>query len=108
MKILQFAAIPLLVFGTIAANDVAPSNSELEAMYDKAYRAFDAANYVQALKELDAIDARKPDLAASQNLRGVVYMRQGLYDKAQPPYPKPEGLIRNFGMPVSIWLRFLF
>src|SRR6184192_4209339 len=83
MKILQFAAIPLLVFGTIAANDVAPSNSELEAMYDKAYRAFDAANYVQALKELDAIDARKPDLAASQNLRGVVYMRQGNYDQAE-------------------------
>src|SRR5207253_5157346 len=78
MTIRKFAAISLLVFGTIAANDVAPSNSELEAMYDRAYRAFDAANYVQALKELDAIDARKPDLAASQNLRGVVYMRQGL------------------------------
>jgi len=28
-------------------------------MYDKAFRAFDAANYVRALKELDAIDARK-------------------------------------------------
>src|SRR5204862_7786401 len=83
MTIQKFAAISLLVFGTIAANDVAPSNSELEAMYDKAFRAFDAANYVQALKELDAIDARKPDLAASQNLRGVIYMRQGLYDKAE-------------------------
>src|SRR5205807_1526024 len=55
MTIRKFVAISLLVFGTIAANDVAPSNSELEAMYDKAYRAFDAANYVQALKELDAI-----------------------------------------------------
>src|SRR4029077_15794065 len=73
MKILKFAAVSLLVFGTIAANDVAPSNSELEVMYDKAYRAFDAANYSEAVKQLDAIDARKPDLAASQNLRGVVY-----------------------------------
>jgi len=89
MKIRKFAALSVLVFGTIAANDVAPSNSELEAMYDKAYRAFDAANYTEALKQLDAIDARKPDLAAS-------------------PCPKPEGLIRNFGMPVSIWLRFRF
>src|SRR6184192_1465684 len=96
MKILQFAAIPLLVFGTIAANDVAPSNSELEAMYDKAYRAFDAANYVQALKELDAIDARKPDLAASQNLRGVVYMRQGLYDKAEAALSEARGLDPKF------------
>jgi len=96
MKIRKFAAIALLVFGTIAANDVAPSNSELEAMYDKAYRAFDAANYVQALKELDAIDARKPDLAASQNLRGVVYMRQGLYDKAEAALSEARGLDPKF------------
>ena len=96
MTIQKFAAISLLVFGTIAANDVAPSNSELEAMYDKAYRAFDAANYVQALKELDAIDARKPDLAASQNLRGVVYMRQGLYDKAEAALSEARGLDPKF------------
>src|SRR5690242_1708641 len=83
MKIRKLVGISLLVFGTLAANDVAPSNSELEAMYDRAYRAFDSANYVQALKELDAIDARKPDLAASQNLRGVIYMHQGVYDKAE-------------------------
>src|SRR5437764_554500 len=96
MTIQKFAAISLLVFGTIAANDVAPSNSELEAMYDRAYRAFDAANYVQALKELDAIDARKPDLAASQNLRGVVYMRQGLYDKAAAALSEARGLDPKF------------
>src|SRR6266496_6118382 len=96
MTIQKFAAISLLVFGTIAANDVAPSNSELEAMYDKAYRALDAANYVQALKELDAIDARKPDLAASQNLRGVVYMRQGLYDKAEAALSEARGLDPKF------------
>src|SRR5437899_5584791 len=96
MKILKFAAIPLLVFGTIAANDVPPSNSELEAMYDKAYRAFDAANYTEALKQLDAIDARKPDLVASQNLRGVVYMRQGLYDKAEAALSEARGLDPKF------------
>jgi tetratricopeptide (TPR) repeat protein len=96
MKILKFAALSVLVFGTIAANDVAPSNSELEAMYDKAYRAFDAANYSEALKQLDAIDARKPDLAASQNLRGVVYMRQGLYDKAEAALSEARGLDPKF------------
>ena len=96
MKILKFAAVSLLVFGTIAANNVAPSNSELEAMYDKAYRAFDAANYTEALKQLDAIDARKPDLAASQNLRGVVYMRQGLYDKAEAALSEARGLDPKF------------
>src|SRR5205809_1270711 len=96
MKIPKFAAVLMLVFGTIAANDVAPSNSELEAMYDKAYRAFDGANYVQALKELDAIDARKPDLAASQNLRGLIYMRQGLYDKAEAALSEANGLDPTF------------
>src|SRR5438132_1334828 len=96
MTIQKFAAISLLVFGTIAANDVAPSNSELEAMYDRAYRAFDAANYVQALKELESIDARKPELAASQNLRGVVYMRQGLYDKAEAALSEARGLDPKF------------
>src|SRR5437660_6889244 len=96
MTVQKFAAISLLVFGTLAANDVAPSNSELEAMYTRAYRAFDSANYVQALKELDAIDARKPDLAASQNLRGVIYMRQGIYDKAEAALSEANNLDPKF------------
>lgn len=96
MTIRKLAAISLLVFSTIAANDVAPSNAELEAMYDRAYRAFDAADYPQALKELDAIDARKPDLAASQNLRGVIYMRQGVYDKAEAALSESQRLDPKF------------
>ena len=52
-------------------------------MYDKAFRAFDANNYTEALKQLDALDARQPDLAESQNLRGVILMREGIYDKAE-------------------------
>ena len=32
---------------------------------------------------MDAIDARQPDLAESQNLRGVILMREGIYDKAE-------------------------
>ena len=52
-------------------------------MYDKAFREFDANNFPEALRQLDAIDARQPDLAESQNLRGVIFMRQGIYDKAE-------------------------
>ena len=52
-------------------------------MYDKAFREFDANNYEQALKDLDGIDARQPDLAESQNLRGVIAMRQKDYPKAE-------------------------
>jgi tetratricopeptide (TPR) repeat protein len=96
MTIRKLAALSLLVFSTIAANDVAPSNAELEAMYDRAFRAFDAVDYTQALKELDAIDARKPDLAASQNLRGVIYMRQGIYDKAEAALLESQRLDPKF------------
>src|SRR6202043_1404046 len=83
MKFRKIAAVAVLVLGSLAADNVAPSKAELEAMYDKAFRAFDTGNYPEALKELDAIDARQPDLAESQNLRGVIMMREGLYDKAE-------------------------
>ncbi|HJX26119.1 MAG TPA: tetratricopeptide repeat protein, partial [Chthoniobacterales bacterium] len=83
MKIRKIAVIAVLVFSSFAANNVAPSKSELEAMYDKAFREFDGNNYSEALINLDAIDARQPDLAESQNLRGVILMRQGIYDKAE-------------------------
>src|ERR1700752_1379935 len=83
MKSRKIAAIAVLVLGSLAADSVAPSKGELEAMYDKAFRAFAANNFPEALKQLDAIDARQPDLAESQNLRGVILMRQGIYDKAE-------------------------
>jgi tetratricopeptide (TPR) repeat protein len=83
MKIRKIAAISVLVLSSFAANNVAPSKAELEAMYDKAFREFDATNFPEALKQLDTIDARQPDLAESQNLRGVIFMREGIYDKAE-------------------------
>ncbi len=57
-------------------------------MYDKAFREFDGNNYTQALKDLDAIDARQPDLAESQNLRGVILMRQKDYPNAEKALEK--------------------
>src|SRR5213083_1686490 len=83
MKIRKIAAITVLVFSSFAASNVAPTKTELEAMYSKAYREFDANNFPQALKVLDEIDARQPDVAESSNLRGVILMRQGIYDKAE-------------------------
>ncbi len=83
MRFPKVAIISLVVLSSFGANTVAPSKSELESMYDKAFRAFDANNFPEALQQLDAIDARQPDLAESQNLRGVIYMRQGIYDKAE-------------------------
>ncbi len=88
MNIRKFATITVLVLSSFAATNVAPTKAELESMYDKAFREFNAANYAEALKELDAIDARQPDLAESQNLRGVILMRQAEYDQAEAALQK--------------------
>ena len=82
------AAIAALVFrvftaDSFGAENVAPTKAELEEMYNAAFRAFDSGKFAEALKQLDAIDARQPDLAASKNLRGVIEMRQGNYDQAE-------------------------
>ena len=83
MKIRKIAAIMILVFSSFAASNVAPSKTELEAMYNKAFRAFEANSFSEALKQLDAIDARQPEVAESHNLRGVILMRQANYDEAE-------------------------
>jgi Flp pilus assembly protein TadD len=83
MRIWGIAAAVALTLTSFGAENVAPTKSELEDMYNKAFRDFEANNFPQALKELDAIDARQPDVAASQNLRGVILMRQHVYDKAE-------------------------
>jgi Flp pilus assembly protein TadD len=88
MKVWGMAAVAALVFRLFAADsfgaeNVAPTKAELEEMYNAAFRAFDANKFSEALKQLDAIDARQPDLAASKNLRGVILMRQGNFDQAE-------------------------
>ncbi len=79
-------AVVALGFSSFAADNVAPTRAELEEMYNGAYKAFDAKKFSEALKQLDAIDARQPDLAASRNLRGVILMRQGNYDQAETTF----------------------
>jgi tetratricopeptide (TPR) repeat protein len=83
MRIWKIAAIAALGLSSFGADNVAPTKAELEDMYNTAYRAFDAGKFPEALKQLDAIDARQPDLAASKNLRGVILMRQHDYDQAE-------------------------
>src|SRR5262245_61041511 len=79
------AALALRLFAadSFAAENVARTKAELVEMYSAALHAFDSNNFAEALKQLDAIDARQPDLAASKNLRGVILMRQGNYDQAE-------------------------
>ena len=88
MRVWGMAAVAAMVLRLFAADsfgaeNVAPTKAELEEMYNAAFRAFDSNKFAEALKQLDAIDARQPDLAASKNLRGVILMRQGNYDQAE-------------------------
>ncbi len=83
MAALAAMVLRLFAADSFGAENVAPTKAELEEMYNAAFRAFDSNKFAEALKQLDAIDARQPDLAASKNLRGVILMRQGKYDQAE-------------------------
>lgn len=96
MRIRKFAALSLLFLTSFAASGVTLATSQLESMYDNAFRAFDSANYNEALKALDMIDARQPNLAESYNLRGVVYMRQEKYDDAEAAFRKALSIEPKF------------
>lgn len=88
MKIETSVAVCFVALSSFAATIVAPSRAELAALYDKAERELGANDYDAALKELDAIDARQPDLAEVQNLRGVVLTQKGEYDQAEAAFHK--------------------
>ncbi len=95
MKAGESAVILLLVLSSLGANVVAPTTAEVEAMYAAAARELNAGNYGEALKKLDAIDARQPDVAAAKNLRGVALMRMGEYGPAERALQKARELDPN-------------
>jgi len=91
-----FTTMILLVLTAFATVAAPRHKSELESIYDRAFREFDAEHYDEALKALDEIDARQPNLAESLNLRGVVLMRQGKFDKAEAALRKAVSLEPRF------------
>lgn len=95
-RIRKLATVLLLLLTSFVVLGVSPEKSQLEAMYDKAFKAFDRAKYDEALKQLDAIDKVQPDLAESLNLRGVVYMRQAKYPPAEAAFRKALAIEPKF------------
>lgn len=90
------ALICFLVLSSFAASNVAPTKAELEAMYAAAAQDLNAGDYREALKKLDAIDERQPDLAAAQNLRGVALMRLTEYRNAETALRKARAIDPGF------------
>jgi len=96
MRAGEGAAIFFLVLSSFAASVVAPTKSELEAMYAAAAQELNAGHYRDALQKLDAIDARQPDMAAAQNLRGVAWMRLAEFRKAETALRKAREIDPDF------------
>ena len=71
MKIWKIAAIAALGLTAFAADNVAPTKAELEEMYNSVYRAFDAGKFPEALKQLNAIDARQDHHQVGMQLRNA-------------------------------------
>ena len=91
-KAAESAILLFLVLSSLAATVVAPTKSELETMYSAAAQEVDAGHYRDALRKLDSIDARQPDFAAAQNLRGVAWMRLEEFGKAETALRKAREL----------------
>jgi tetratricopeptide (TPR) repeat protein len=96
MRAGEGAAIFFLALSSFAASVVAPTKSELEAMYAAAAQELNAGHYRDALQKLDAIDARQPDVAAAQNLRGVAWMRLAEYRQAETALRKAREIDPDF------------
>jgi tetratricopeptide (TPR) repeat protein len=96
MRAGEGAAIFFLVLSSFAASVVAPTKSELEAVYAAAAQELNAGHYRDALQKLDEIDARQPDVAAAQNLRGVAWMRLTEYRKAEAALRKAREIDPDF------------
>jgi len=104
------AALVLRLFAadSFGAENVAPTKAELEEMYNAAFRAFDSGKFAEALKQLDGIDARQPDLAASKNLRGVTRCARATTIRRKQHYRTLSESIPSSGTRASIWRKSRF
>lgn len=100
MKVAKGAAAALLILSSsgvcVAAEIVAPTKAEVEAMYTAAAHELSTGSYSETLKQLDAIEARQPNLALVKNLRGVTLMRLGEYRLAEKALQKARELDPHF------------
>jgi tetratricopeptide (TPR) repeat protein len=96
MRAGEGAAIFFLVLSSFAASVVAPTKSELESLYAAAAQDVKGGHYRDALKKLDALDARQPDVAAALNLRGVAWMRLTEYRLAETALRKAREIDPDF------------
>ena len=64
------------------------AQEQCSALIQQAYAAHESGNSAQALALLDQADKLRANVADSANLRGAVYLRQGVYDKAEVAFSR--------------------
>ncbi len=64
------------------------AQEQFSALVQQAYAAHESGNGVQALALLDQADKVRANVADSANLRGAVYLRQGVFDKAEAAFSR--------------------
>ena len=62
--------------------------SQGDTLLGQANTAFQAGDYAGALRLLEQVEALKPDQADAWNLRGVVFLKQKAYDKAEAAFAR--------------------
>lgn len=70
----------------------AKDRAQADAFYQQGFAAYQAGNYPQALSLIEQADRLKPDQSDGWNLRGMVFLRQKAYDKAQVAFARAVAL----------------
>ena len=70
----------------------AKDRAQATALSQQAYVTFQSGDYDQALGFLTQSDQLKPDQPDGWNLRGVIYLKQKAYDKAQAAFTRAVAL----------------
>ena len=63
-----------------------------DVLYQQAFAAYQAADYAQALSLIEKADLLKPDQPDGWNLRGMAYLKQNAFDKAETAFSRAVSL----------------
>ena len=66
--------------------------AQADQFYQQGFAAYQAGDYPQALSLIEQADRLKPDQPAGWNLRGMVFLHQKAYDKAQAAFARAVAL----------------
>ena len=70
----------------------AKDRADGDALYQQAFTAYQAGEYSQAQAMIEKADTLKPDQPDGWNLRGMVYLKQNAFDKAEAAFTRAVAL----------------